>query len=201
MKTRQILAPSNNEDRIQRSDDGYFNATHFLNCYNIGSKEKKLMADFNKLKSTKDFINYLESNESIKKPVRGSTKGTWMHPKIFIDFAMWLSLEFKSQAIQWILDGLIRERNDVGDSYNLMCAEIVKRHIEYYDKKPPIYIFANEGKMLKDIVGVVDRNTSTEKQLYVLNILQKLNTKLIIDKVGKDSRKSQLITLCKALQI
>jgi len=200
MKTRQILNPSDSIDRIQRSDDGYFNATFFLNSYNQNNKQSKKMAEFNKLKATNDFVKYLEENEGIKKAIRVSTKGTWMHPKVFIDFAMWISLEFKSQAIQWILDGLIKERNDVGDSYNIMCSEICKRHVEYYNKKPPIHIYVNEAKTLKDMLSIIDRNTATEKQLSILNVLQKLNTKLIINKVGKESRLSQLKTLCEALQ-
>ena len=52
----------------------------------------------------------------------------------------------------------------------------------------------------QDMLSIVDRNTATEKQLSILNVLQKLNTKLIINKVGKESRLSQLKTLCEALQ-
>lgn len=199
MKTRQILNPQNTISRLQRSDDGYFNATHFLNDYNLINKKELKMAEFLKLKGTKEFNNYLVTKENITKPIRSSTKGTWLHPKVFIDFAMWISLEFKSQAIQWILDGLIQERNDVGDSYNTMCAGICKSYVEYYDKKPPIHIYTNEARILKELVKITDRNTATEKQLSILNVLQKFNTQLIINKTGKQSRVLQLNQLAEAL--
>ncbi|MBX4188257.1 MAG: KilA-N domain-containing protein [Candidatus Doudnabacteria bacterium] len=199
MKTSQILNPTDAISRLQRTGDSYLNGTHLLNDYNKTATNPKRMTEFLKLAGTKEFAAYLEENEIDEKAIKSSTRGTWMHPKIFIDFAMWLSLEFKSMAIQWILDGLISARNDAGDYANQLKATIVDRYIEFNGSKPSPMIYQNEFKMLKELTGIEDRNTATEKQLRNLSTLQLLDIQLIKDKVGKASREKQLTQLASAL--
>lgn len=200
MITRTIQNPSNTPFRFQRTDDGYFNSTALLNEWNKENpNEVKLMANFLKLKTTKEYNNFLIEKYDLKKSIFATTKGTWMHPNMFIDFAMWLSLEFKDMVINWVRDGLIKSRNDAGDYYNLLCSNIMIRHIDFYGCKPNPMIYINEAKFLKVVAGIDDRNIATESQLEVLNVLQKLDSKLIIDGIGKESRYSQLKYLASAL--
>lgn len=198
MKTMQVLHPVNFNERVQRTDNGYFNATHFLTEFNKTNKPKR-MADFLSLSGTKEFSEYLQEHEIDEKAIKSSRRGTWMHPKIFIDFAMWLSLEFKSMAIGWILDGLIQERTAAGDHANMLRATIIDRYIEFNGCKPPPMIYQNEFRLLKELTGINERNTATEKQLRVLNTLQALDIQLIKDKVGRASREKQLRQLSTAL--
>ena len=103
--------------------------------------------------------------------------------------------------IDYVIDGLIKSRNDAGDYYNEMVAMIMKKYIETYDTKPNPMIYINEARMIKKLAGVdKDRNELPEKDLDVITALQKLNAELIESGVGKASRKRQLETLAKALK-
>jgi hypothetical protein len=50
----------------------------------------------------------------------------WMHPFLFIDFAMWINPTFKVTVIKFVYDELIKQRNDAGDAYREMSAAIAK---------------------------------------------------------------------------
>ena len=47
-----------------------------------------------------------------------------MHPFLFIDFAMWLNVEFKYEVIKFVYDQLIQYRIEAGDTYREMAAGI-----------------------------------------------------------------------------
>ena len=90
----------------QRASDGYVNATAMCKA------EGKLFGHYNQLASTKEFLNHLASVIGI--PITGlvivnqggtpALQGTWVHPDVAIDLAMWLSVEFKSWAIRHLLN-------------------------------------------------------------------------------------------------
>lgn len=202
MKTNQNLI--RNELYIQRTKDGYFHANTLLDGYNKATGEKRQMGNYTKTGSYKKFVDQLIlegiSNPSIAQR-GGNHKGTWLHPKLFIDFAMWVSVEFKSKVIDYVIDGLIKSRNDAGDYYNEMVAMIMKKYIETYNTKPNPMIYINEARMIKELAGIdKDRNELPEKDLDTITALQKLNAELIHNGVGKDSRRKQLETLAKALK-
>jgi len=196
MKTNQILIRS--ELFIQRTKDGYFNATNLVKEWNKSNVSKpKQLGNYQKNLNTLEFIEILKS-EGIEKPMisargRGKGAGTWMHPKLFIDLAMWVSVEFKSIVIDYFLDGLIVSRNEAGDYYNEMCAQILDSYFIYYNRKPPARIFINEAHMVRNIVtNKKERNDMTEQELKQITYLQKFNTNLIKKGIGSASRKSKL---------
>lgn len=41
----------------------------------------------------------------------------WMHPLMFVDFAMWLNPKFKYHVLKFVQDKLIWERNRIADSH------------------------------------------------------------------------------------
>jgi hypothetical protein len=55
---------------------------------------------------------------------RGLNSGTWMHPLLFIDFAMWINPEFKYDVLKFVYDQLIQYRNEAGDTYREMATSI-----------------------------------------------------------------------------
>ena len=196
MKTNQVLKRS--ELFIQRTKDGYFNANVLLDGYNkISNKKPKQLQKYKNNESFKESKKKLE-DEGIEIPVkssRGITGGTWMHPKLFIDFAMWVSVEFKSTVIDYVLDGLIKTRNDAGDYYNEMCAAILESYIDYYGKKPPSHIYITEANMIKSLAVGEDkiRNNMSENELSQITYLQKVNTNLIKKHTSKSVRIKKLI--------
>lgn len=73
-----------------------------------------------------------ENQIVIKKKGRMTFNGktpdnVWMHPFLFIDFAMWLNPTFKYDVIKFVYDELINYRNEAGDAYREMAITIVMR--------------------------------------------------------------------------
>jgi hypothetical protein len=186
-----------NKAFIQRTKDGYFNATILLDDWNKKNGiQIKQMARYKKNASVKSFVEQLQ-REGIADPYvssRGKHGGTWMHPKLMIDFAMWVSVEFKSIIIDYILDGLITSRHEAGDYYRQMSAAILKAHLNFFGTKPNPGLYISEAKRIKKLLGVEhkDRNLMTEKELNSVTQLQKLNSMLLMRGVGKDARIRQL---------
>lgn len=102
MKTNQIMIRPMGEFKvIQRTKDAFFNATDLLKQWNQLKGMKKEVNDYFDLSSTKEFIytimereNYDTGNYPYHKSRanKGDNAGTWMHPLLFIDFAMWINL-------------------------------------------------------------------------------------------------------------
>ena len=74
----------------------------------------------------------VESDVSVSRT--GRYGGTWMHPVQFIDFMMWLSPEFKYQALKMVHDKLIEFRNDSGDSFKGMNEALTASYPDTFNK-------------------------------------------------------------------
>lgn len=68
----------------------------------------------------------LNSRNSAYLSSRGKNGGTWMHPILFIDFAMWINPSFKYDVIKFVYDEMIRYRNEAGDAYRELSSAIMK---------------------------------------------------------------------------
>ena len=108
--TQQSLAliPHEVQGRVveQRRKDGYINATAM--CAATG----KLFNDYSRLKTTSAYFEALETDTGIPvteliQSVRGGEpgqQGTWVHPKVAIHLAQWLSPEFAVKVVNWVHD-------------------------------------------------------------------------------------------------
>lgn len=209
MKTEQIMVRDLNGIKVsQRISDSFFNATELLNEFNRSTGKNKVMPEFWSNKSTDSFLESLSKELSynigdslvLEKDLfttkRGKHGGTYMHPYLFIKFAMWLSSDFEVQVIKWVYDNLIDFRHEAGDYYLEMCSAISDRYFEYYGKRPSPLIFIKEANYLNKLVyGEYkgnNRNLSTQEQLDRLNKLQKANIKLIKEGLGVFDRKEKL---------
>ena len=131
MKTNQVLTRTMGEFSVyQRTSDGMFNATDLLKQWNETSGQKKQMAHYTDNNSTEEFIEALMTEESFKErksvviKTRGKNGGTWMHPLLFIDFAMWINPSFKVKVLRFVYDQLVEYRHQAGNSYRRMCERI-----------------------------------------------------------------------------
>lgn len=121
---------------IQRTKDGFFCATELLKQWNVntqknGDLKKKDLDDYFLNKSTKELIetiiereHLINSRNSAYLSSRGKNGGTWMHPVLFIDFAMWINPHFKYDVIKFVYDEMIKFRNLAGDAYPSMCRAV-----------------------------------------------------------------------------
>jgi hypothetical protein len=130
--------------------------------------------------------------ETVVKTSRGSVNGgTWMHPYLFIDFAMWLSPEFKLQCMKWLSDKLIKFRDEAGDSFLEVNRAIRMRHGEQRQ-----IVYVDEARMINSLVFEGgqggQRNQATEAELSLLDRLQKADIKLVEMGLPFESRKKNL---------
>ena len=172
-------------DVLQRTKDGYFDANALLTQWNakIGNTRRRLDKFLNS-KKTIEFINEIQENSHGAKKTygeyqvvihkkgrntsRGKTKDeVWMHPYLFIDFAMYINPSFKYDVIKFIYDELIKNRHLAGDNYKTLSASLVKLKG---------YSFTEVAKALQWIVygktGKNLRQSATQNQLQELANLQ-----------------------------
>jgi len=195
MITNQIVKRQFMSSEVsQRTKDSYFNATELLSIYNDRTNSSKRFKDFWENKNTKEFLLELESELGIYnggesahsktyQTTRGKGGATWMHPYLYVKFAMWLSPKFELQIIKWVYDNLIEFRNTAGVDYKEMSASVQRNYTYFYNKKPDPLVYQKEiryiNSLIDDSKNKIDRNTLTETDLQLLINLQKLNIKLM----------------------
>lgn len=125
-----------------------FNANdlHKLACEHrkIDGLASRQLGQYFDLDSTKDLIKEVCLSEvlkldDVKKATRGKQGGTWVHPVVFIDLAMWYSPKLKVRIINWVLDGLMELRDESGESFKRMN-KTLSRTFEDEFKNPLAFI-------------------------------------------------------------
>ena len=207
MKTSIVMfRPDGGVSVRQDTKTSFFNANDLLDIYNDNNDDNKRIQSYLSNESTKRYLNELvyQANQNSKdssdlengviSTKRGKHGGTWMHPYLFIDFAMWLSPEFKVKVVRWVYDNLIKLRIDSGDGFK-------KVNDALFNNKPniPHFTYSNEARMINKLVyGKPDkgqRNDSTEEQLHLLKVLQKADIKLIEDGLDYYDRHIKLLEI------
>jgi len=123
---------------------------------------------------TKELIKLVEENIIAPKGAiitrRGKGGGTFAHNIIAMDFAMWLSVEFRLKVYIEYTNGTQRKEN--WNIQRIMAANnyrLMTRAIEHAHEEPKPYHYTNEALMLNEIAfGVREcnvRETATEQQL------------------------------------
>lgn len=183
MKTTVVMTRKmGNFEVKQRTSDAMFNATDLLRQWNKVEQSKhgkshiKNVADFLRRNSTNEFVETMIVDEELhtKNAVylksRGKYGGTWMHPYLFIDFAMWINPSFKLKVIKFVHDQLIQFRHSAGDNYNILSAAVSRLPNKDY-KEVAIglqwLIFNKRGKELRQNATPqqLKELAETEKQL------------------------------------
>lgn len=196
----------------QDSKNGFLCVNDLYQAYiSTNPETKKQLAEFFRTNQTKEFAEVIresmivQQNENMDKSTylglplleplevirtrRGKYGGTWVHPYIFLDFAMWLSPVFKMWAMGVIEDKLIEIRNEAGDRHNEMAASLKK--IGAVSPRE----YAMECVMLNTVVFGSHkkeiRNHATQDQLDLLNKLQKFNAHLISTGMSHSAREKE----------
>jgi hypothetical protein len=211
MKTNVIMVrPTGDIEIRQDTKDSFFNANDLMSAYSKDVKSWKTIDGYLRNDATKEYMETLLTQEDLipanlrelENPLirtkRGKYGGTWMHPYLFIDFAMWLSPRFKAMVVKWVYDQLIDLRINAGDGFKRVNDAL----FEVKPNRPP-FEYANEAKMINKLVfGISDkgqRNGATEDQLRLLDLLQKADVKLIEDGLDYYDRYIKLMELKKYL--
>lgn len=172
----------------QRTKDGYFNLTGLLKSWNEVNDSKKELKDYFDNKATQEFIKALADEENLhgeKSPyVKSKARadrggGTWGHPLLFIDFAMWLNPTFKVKVLKFVSDQMLSYRNEAGEAYKALASAVsrivpkntIREYMETIAKGLNWIIVGRHEKMIRNEYGTEEKQKEyfeLERQLAML---------------------------------
>lgn len=190
MKTNQIMKRNLANFTVeQRTKDGFFCATELLKQWNEqeGVSQRKLDNYFSSSK-TAEFIQTIMDREKLDTPklvyVKSKARvdnggGTWMHPLLFIDFAMWINPSFKYDVLKFVYDRMLVYRNEVGEAYKALASAIckivprndVRKYMETIAKGINCVIVGKHEHMIRNEYGTEEKQKEyfeLEKQIAML---------------------------------
>ncbi len=141
MKTNQVMMRKMGVfDVAQRTSDGFFNATALAKAWNeTMSDNKRELDNFWKSTNLPDLMSEIAENElglksvdftelknKLSKTHKGKNGGTWLHPVLFVKFAMYLSPRFEYHVLKFVSDQMLAYRNDAGDAYKELSIAVAK---------------------------------------------------------------------------
>ena len=197
---------------MQFNDAGWFNAT------SAAEKFGKLPANWLSLPSTDSYIDSMSralnvGKSDIIKTSRGRNGGTWLHPKLAVAFARWLSDDFavwcdlqidkiihgERETIDW---GMMRHASK---SSNKVANEILQMVRNEQGKETKHFHYANEAKLVNfALTGKfepIDRDSLSAEDLDLLASLENRNSVLIGREVDRETRKEILCQMAHTAKI
>lgn len=136
----------------QRAKDGYINATSMCKA------AEKQFYDYNRLGTTRPFLSALSAETGIPASgliltIKGGTpalQGTWVHPRVAIHLAQWLSAEFAVKVTQWVYDWMTgRAPDSVRLPYHLKRYVANQLHV-------PVGYFSILTEITQTLVGPME---------------------------------------------
>lgn len=144
MKTNQEMVRKMGEfDVIQRTVDGFFNASELMRQWNVSKNQSKSINHYLDNTSTKRFIQaiidddkeirnsekpinqiYVKKNSKTDKNGNKQPGEVWMSPIMFIDYAMWINPAFKVKVLKFVSDQMLYYRNEAGEAYKKLASAI-----------------------------------------------------------------------------
>lgn len=197
---------------MQFNDSGWFNATIAADRFG------KRPVNWLELDSTVRYMTSMSSALKVDKSdlldiKKGRSGGTWMHPKLAIAFARWLSDDFavwcdlqidkiihgERESIDW---GMMRHASK---SSNKVANEILMMVRQEQGKETKHFHYANEAKLVNfALTGKfepVDRDSLSAQDLDLLSSLENRNSVLIGRDVDRETRKEILCQMVSAARV
>lgn len=189
MKTNQIMIRQLDSFNIeQRTKDGMFNATDLLKQWNDSNNQNKTVSHYFENAATQEFMKALMDEEKftcrdsvyvVSKARMDRGGGTWMHPLLFIDFAMWLNPAFKVKVLKFVSDQMLSYRNEAGEAYKALASAVsnivpknsIREYMETIAKGLNWIIVGRHDKMVRNEYGTEEKQKEyflLEKQVAML---------------------------------
>ena len=194
---------------MQFNDKGWFNATI------AAERFSKRPNDWLATNETQSYLHAMcsalnTSMDGIIKTSKGRGGGTWLHPKLSVSFARWLSDDFavwcdlqidkiihgERDSIDW---GMLRHASK---SSNKVANEILQMVRSEQGKETKHFHYANEAKLVNfALTGKfesIDRDMLSADDLTLLASLENRNSVLIGRDVDRETRKEVLLQMVSA---
>lgn len=200
----------------------HFNADGWINATVVAERFGKKPAHWLELESTKEYIQRLsqrvasnvgKTDITLVKTRRGNseTSGTWLHPKLAVKFARWLSVDFEIWCDEQI-DQLIREgggqswaqaRSELSATHSALC-EALKLCRADQGKTTEAHHYANEARLINQVIaqtfGGRTREQLTPHELNTATRLESWDMVLLGKGLSYAERKAALLNHALELQ-
>lgn len=124
----------------QRTKDGFFNATALMKQWNETYPNKKrdidnfwkstnlveLMSEIAENELEIKSVDFTDLKKRLAKTTRGKFGGTWLHPVLFVKWAMYLDTRFEYHVLRFVADQMLKYRNNAGDAYKDLGSAVQK---------------------------------------------------------------------------
>lgn len=166
----------------QRAGDGYINATQL--CQAAGKRwhnyvRNETTGHFLRALSAKTRISVPLLNQEVRTPE--GIASTWVHPKVAIHLAQWLSADFAVQVTEWVYDWMNGSRKSTELPYHL------RRHMANIASVPPTH-FSILQEMTMSLIAPLEAHGYTLPEHMVPDISQgRMFCKFAREKLGLDT--------------
>ena len=199
-----------------------FNAHGWLHATEIAERFGKEPAQWLRLDSTKEYIERLsermeksnvgKSHITLVSTRRGNTatSGSWLHPKLAVKFARWLSVDFEIWCDEQI-DALVRSeskpwassRREAAIGYRAVC-DALALNCEARGKTPQRHHFINEARLINEVITGAftsrNRDQLNTAELELVTLAELRDTALIGASMTYAERKANLMRYVHELQ-
>ena len=199
-----------------------FNADGWLHATEIAERFGRKPAHWLELDTTKEYIQRLsdrmaksnigKSDITLVKTRRGNTatSGTWLHPKLAVKFARWLSVDFEIWCDEQI-DALVRgeskpwasARREAAIGHKAVC-DAIALNCEAQGKTPQRHHFINEARLINEVITGAfkgrNRDLLSVAELELVTLAELRDTALIGAGIAYAERKANLLRYVRELQ-
>jgi hypothetical protein len=195
---KAIITRTYQDHAISYDATGWFNATQ------AAAKFGKSPYEWQRLPDTVAYVAALERKYGkipYSKSKRGAGGGTWLHPKLAVNFARWLDVDFAIWCDEQI-DSIVRGKDDwrklrhAAASSNIVLNGIIQEARAEAGKETGAVHYMSEAKLVNwaafgKFAGV-ERDGLTREQLDLLAHLETRNGVMIGRGLSYDERKARL---------
>ncbi|GLK89999.1 KilA-N domain-containing protein [Pseudomonas turukhanskensis] len=199
-----------------------FDTDGWLNASNAASLFGKVAADWLELDLTKEYIGRMAMRAESKvagssliplvstRISRGSTREIWLHPKLAIKFARWLSVDFEmwcDEQLEALVLGEVAAqlaaRRHAAMSFRSVCEALSLTH-EAIGKTTKPHHYMNEARLINEVLTGAfagrNRDCLTLVELELVMLVE--NRDMLLLGQGKDyqARKAALSSYVKQLR-
>jgi hypothetical protein len=182
-----------------------FNAEGWINATEAAARFCKLPHEWLRLPETVAYLDAMCKYGKIPQLVRtqrGRNGGTWLHPKLAVAFARWLSVDFAVWCDEQV-DALIRgeldtkaiARRQAAIGYRSLC-DALSLISEANGRPAKAHVFMNEARLINEVITGLfagrDRDQLSQTELELVMLVE--NRDVLLIGQGKDyaARKAEL---------
>ncbi|MGE8100350.1 KilA-N domain-containing protein [Pseudomonas fluorescens] len=208
--TARIIPFDYEGQAVRFNADGWINATEAAAQFGKEPAQWLRLPDairyLEGLQRTYGEITYVKTSRARKD--RGG--GTWLHPKLAVKFARWLSVDFEIWCDEQV-DALLRgeskpwasARREAAIGYRAVC-DALALNCEAQGKTPQRHHFINEARLINEVItgAFVGRNRDqlNAGELELVTLAELRDTALIGSGMAYAERKANLLCYVHGLQ-